>query len=95
MAKYVCDFEVLTSVGDQLVKSASDLTSASNDYAGKFDSSLTSWQGSSKTMLSTQHKGQIEIANAKAQYINEFGEFVKQTSQSMQELESQLSGLNI
>lgn len=95
MAKYVCDFEVLTEVGQQLQQSSSDLTGASSDYAGKFESSLNSWQGSSKQMLTTQHKGQIDVANQKAQYISEFGQFIQQTSQSMQELESQLAGLNI
>ena len=95
MAKYVCDFDILTSVGQQLQTSASDLTSSATEYSGKFESSLNSWQGSSKQMLTTQHKGQIDAANKKAEYINEFGQFLQQASQSMQELESQLSGLNI
>ena len=95
MAKYVCDFETVSSVGQQLVNDSSEMTSATSEYSGKFDSSLSSWNGSSKSGLSTQFKGQVDIANQKAEYLNEFGQFVVQTVQSMQELESQLSGLDL
>lgn len=95
MAKYVCDFAVVSSVGQQLSSSSAEMTSATSDYSGKFDSSLSSWNGSSKNGLSTQFKGQIDTANAKASYINEFGEFIVQTVQALQDLESQLAGLDI
>ena len=95
MAKYVCDFETVSAVGQQLSSSASEMTSATSEYSGKFESSLSSWQGSSKSGLITQYKGQVDISNQKAQYLNEFGEFIVTTVQAIQELESQLSGLDI
>ncbi len=95
MSKYVCDYDVVSQVGNQLIQSCSDLESATTTYAGRFESDLSSWTGSSKAVLTKQFSGQVEIMKKRIQYVNEFGEFIVKTAQSIQELDQQLGAMNI
>lgn len=95
MPKYVCDFAQVSSAGDKLIQAASDLSTSTTTYASTIDSDLSGWSGSAKTSFTTQCKGQTDIACEKATHMNEFGEFVKEAAQKIQELDESLATIQI
>ena len=95
MAKYVCDFAEVYAAGEKLCQAATDLTSAVGTYSSSIEGDLSSWTGSAKQAFQTTNNTQVTTAKADATYINALGEFVKKSSQSIQSLEEQLSGLSI
>lgn len=95
MAKYVCDFEQVYSVGEKLCQTASDTLTAVQTYDSRIESDLSSWTGTAKDSFLTTNSEQIKTATDDVSYINDLGEFIKSASKSIQELEEELSSLTI
>ena len=43
MAKYVCDFETVTSVGNSIKEAGNGLLAETNKYSSSIDTSLSGW----------------------------------------------------
>lgn len=95
MAKFVCDFEQVTAIGEKLCDSASDVISSVSNYDSRIDGDLSPWSGSAKGSFESTNSSQIENARSDAEYINALGEFVKQASSSIQKVEEELANLTI
>lgn len=95
MAKYVCDFDVVTSVGTKMGEIASSITSSINTYSSSIGNDLSSWEGNAKSSFEKTNNEQIETAKKVATYVNEKGEFILKVANSIEALESELSSLTI
>ena len=95
MAKYVCDFDTVTTIGKEICTAASDINSAISDYNSTIDSHLSSWEGSAKTSFEKTNATQVATSKKDATYINELGEYIQSAAKSIQALEEELAGLNI
>ena len=95
MPKYVCDFAQVTAAGDKLVEAASEMTTATNQYASNIKSDLSGWNGQAKASFINQCDTLVGKTTQKAEYIESFGEFIKGASKSIQELDEQLASLSI
>ena len=95
MAKYVCDFAQVNSIGQKMCQVASDMTSAVSNYSSKIESDLSSWEGAAKSSFQSTCEGQVSTATDDATYINALGEFIQSAAQSIETLEGELSSLNI
>lgn len=95
MAKYVCDFDSVIAVGNKLISSANSLSSATSTYSSSIDSDLSGWDGVAKSAFASQKETLVSNNMSKAQYASEFGEFLIEAANSIQELEESLSGLSI
>ena len=95
MAKYVCDFEMVTSIGEQICQAASDMSTAVNNYDSKIESDLASWEGSAKKSFENTNAEQVKNAKADATYITELGDYIKGAANIIQTLDTELAGLSI
>ena len=95
MAKYVCDFDQVYSIGEKVSQLATDMSTSINNYSSKIDTDLSSWNGKAKTAFQQTSAEQVKVANDDITYVNELGEFIKQASRKIQELEEQLANMSI
>ena len=95
MAKYVCDFGEVTSIGNQVCDAVSTLEAAVNTYSSRIESDLASWTGIAKDSFNTTNAEQVAMATADLTYVRELGEFIKTCSKSIEDLENELATLSI
>lgn len=95
MAKYVCDFDVVTSVGTKMGEISSSITSSINTYSSSIGNDLSTWTGNAKSSFETTNNKQIETSKEVAKFVNEKGEFILKVAKSIEALESELSSLKI
>lgn len=95
MAKYVCDFSEVNRIASELCDLASSLNSNLSNYNSRISSDLSSWNGSAKGTFTSQCDGQVTIAKANADILNELGAFIKSSAASIQQVEDELSNLSI
>lgn len=95
MAKYVCDFGQVTAVGNKLIEAANSLLESANKFNSSIESSLSTWNGNSKSAFMSQSSAQVEKIIEKAKYIQSFGEFIIKAAESIQQLEEELGSTNL
>ncbi len=95
MPKYVCDVEQVYAIGEKVTQLASDMSNSINTYSSKIDTDLSSWTGKAKTAFQQTSSEQVKLANDDIKYVSELGDFIKQASRKVQELEEQLASLSI
>ena len=95
MAKYVCDFEQVSSIGNKVCDAASDMLSSLTTYSSSIESNLSSWSGDAKSSFSTTNSSLVSQTNADFEYINSLGEFIKASSEAIQSVEEELAGMKI
>ncbi len=95
MAKYVCDFGEVTSVGEKVIETATTLEAAVNTYSSRIESDLASWTGTAKDSFKTTNASQVSAAVSDLNYVKSLGDFIKNASKSIEELETQLAALSI
>ncbi len=95
MAKYVCDFATVTSIGEQLIESASEMTTSVKSYSGTIDNDLSSWDGKAKSSYKTINDGQVEAANSNSKEMESLGTFIKGASEAIEKLDTELASLDI
>ncbi len=95
MAKYICDFDVVSSVGQELIEKGNDLKTATANYSSVISSNLSGWNGSAKDSFVSQSTSKKDEIIKKADYMIQFGEFIKLASKSIQDLEDSLSSQSI
>lgn len=95
MSKYVCDFSQVSAVGDKLIESAESMIISTNQYSSNISSDLSGWNGQAKSAFTTQCSSLVDTTTQKAEYIRSFGEFIKSASQSIEQLDEELSSQNI
>lgn len=95
MPIYICDFAQVSAVGEKLIESANDMITSTKRYSSNLNSDLSGWNGQAKSNFMNQCSSMVDTTCEKAEYIKSFGEFVKGASQSIQQLEDELSSLSI
>ena len=95
MAKYVCDVEQVTAIGEKVVQTVGELETSVNSYSSRIESDLNGWSGESKTSFNATNAEQVKQATTDLSYVKELGEFIKSAAKSIQELEEQLATLSI
>lgn len=95
MAKYVCDFEAVTSAGEKICQAASDIDSSVSNYSSNIESDLSGWSGTAKSSFQSSNTQLVSTANENAEYINSLGKFIKKASESIEQLEEELASLSI
>lgn len=95
MAKFVCDFEQVRSVGEKLTSMANDLQSGISNYSSKINGDLSAWTGTAKNVFMQQCDAQVSQASSNAQSVANLGEFIINAAQSISDLETKLSNLSI
>ena len=95
MAKYVCDFDTVKKVGEDIIQAANELASSSTTYASKINSDLAGWNGTAKNTFMTQCDAEVSSHTAQSKELIEFGEFIVKTAQSIEELDNSLATIKI
>ena len=95
MAKYVCDFEQVYSIGDKVCQAVSEIENSVTTYSSRIESDLSTWSGSAKDSFTRTNSEQVKLATTDLTYVKELGEFIKSSARSIQELEEQLGTLTI
>lgn len=95
MAKYVCDFDQVKACGEAICQSAGDLSSAISKYSSDIDSSLFGWEGKASNSFEQANSSEEQKSLSHSEYINSFGNFVKEAAKSIEDLESELAELSI
>ncbi len=95
MAKYVCDFATVASIGQQLIDSAGEMDGATSSYSSTIDGNLSQWTGTAKTSYKSTSDGQIKVAQTNSKEMEALGTFIKAASEAIEKLESELAALQI
>ena len=95
MAKFVCDFDVVTSVGTKMNEIATNINTSITNYESNIDNDLSSWEGNAKSSFEKTNTSQIKTSKDVATDVNKKGEFIIKVAKSIESLESELSSLTI
>lgn len=95
MAKYVCDFDIVTSVGTKMCNISSSIDTSITNYESNINNDLSSWNGNAKSSFEKTNTSQIKTAKDVASYVNKEGEYIIKVAKSIETLESELSSLTI
>ena len=95
MAKFVCDYEQVTSIGEKMCQAATDVSTSVSSYSSSIESDLSTWTGVAKESYQATNSDQAQLAMKDADYINSLGEFIKDASSQIQKLDDELAGLSI
>ena len=95
MPKYVCDFDQVYQIGEQVCEAVDELEVSISTYSSHIESDLSTWSGNAKDAFIKTKGEQVETAQKDYTYIRELGEFIKSSSKNIQDLETQLSNLSI
>ena len=95
MSKYVCDFDQVNSAGSKLCSTAAKMRSDASNYSSGIEASLSKWTGTAKDSFITSNAKQIELMNSQAEYLDSLGEFMKRAAKEIQDLDGELSTLEI
>ncbi len=95
MAKYVCDFDQVQSVGKNICDAASEMETSVSTYSSNIDGDLSGWNGAAKDSFNTTNTEQVAQATSNAQSMNELGNFIQDAAQSIQSLDSELASMSI
>ncbi len=95
MAKYVCDFDTVKKVGQDIIQAANNMNTSAGNYSSKINTDLAGWNGSAKTSFITQCNNEVTTHSNQAKELIEFGEFIVKTAQSIEDLDNSLSSITI
>lgn len=95
MAKYVCDFESVNGIANNINNIAKEMALSLSNYENNITSTLSGWTGEAKNKFIESNNAQIAIVKQNIEYLNQTAEFLKKASQSIQEVESNLASLSI
>lgn len=95
MAKFVCDFEAVREAGEKLITTASDMDASIKEYDTNIQSDLEGWEGASKNSFGVAHTGQIVNAVAVNELADRLGRYVKTVADKIEQLENELSNIEI
>lgn len=91
MPKLVCDFEAVKTIGDNLIKTAGEMTDSLKTYSGNIDNDLSGWNSPAKNSFTSANTTQVTTANANAELATKLGEFIKLGAESIQKLDEELA----
>lgn len=95
MAKYVCDFEKVRNIADELINAASDVESVSSNYSSNMSNCLNGWSGSAKSNFVSQNDLKVNDALSQSKKASEIGNHIKRAVSKIEEVEQELGNLSI
>ena len=95
MAKYVCDFETVTSVGNSIKEAGNDLLAETNKYSSSIDTSLSGWSGTAKETAMKQVNEQSAKYVSSAMNVVAYGQYLIDISNEIEKTESELSSWSL
>lgn len=95
MSKYVCDFDKVTEVGNNLCDLSESLKENITNYKNNVGNAVSTWQGSTKNSFDSVSEKQESYANDSADCINKLGKLIKNISITIQNVEDDLSSFKL
>lgn len=95
MAKYVCDFETVTSVGNSIKEAGNGLLAETNKYSSSIDTSLSGWSGTTKETAMKQVNEQSAKYVSSAMNVVAYGQYLIDVSNEIEKTESELSSWSL
>lgn len=95
MAKYVCDFETVTSVGNSIKEAGNGLLAETNKYSSSIDTSLSVWSGTAKETAMKQVNEQSAKYVSSAMNVVAYGQYLIDVSNEIEKTESELSSWSL
>ena len=95
MAKYVCDFETVTSVGNSIKEAGNGLLAETNKYSSSIDTSLSGWSGTAKETAIKQINEQSEKYVSSVKDVVAYGEYLLKVSNDISNAESELANWSL
>ena len=95
MSKFVCDYAQVSAAGDKVIEAANELLQATSTYSSNMSQDISGWSGEAKTTFASQSSDREQVAVSQAKRMSEFGEFIKEASSKIEELDENLAGIQI
>lgn len=92
MPKYVCDFEQVRSIADNLAKTAQDYGSDLTTYEKNINSNLHDWESPAKSAFTTTNATQVATSNVDVEFATQLSNYIKDSATSIENLEEELAG---
>ena len=91
MPKFVCSFDEVRSIAENLAKAAEGYVDDLNAYSKSIDSDLADWNSPAKSSFSTVNASQVVTSTADAAYATKLSEYIKLAADKIEELEKDIA----
>ena len=91
MPKYVCDFDEVRNIADNLLKSAEGYKDDLDTYSKSIESDLKDWDSPAKGSFTTVNTSQVVTSTADAEYATKLSEYIKLAADKIEELEKDIA----
>lgn len=95
MAKYVCDFDQINAIINNMKSSLENTKSLLDECSNNVDSELSGWTGDAKNKFITSKNSQITLIKENIQINEEIVDFIKVAVNAIQDAEATLASLKI
>lgn len=95
MAKYVCDFDEVNKIADELKNIANNMNTDITEFETELNQALSGWKGKSSDTFATENSEYVNLIKKQIEYLNEASDFLKNAVQNIEETEENLAALSI
>lgn len=90
MAKYVCDFEAVRTIGKDLFGTAGEIKSYLTEYSTKIKGDTAGWVSDAKTSFEGVNQAYITATSGDIEYAVQIGEFIQYVADTIEETDSSI-----
>ena len=95
MSKYVCDFDTVKTIANNLKSQVSDLNNALSAYETNLQSDLSGWSGLAQNEFTSFSEQQIANARKYVTSIDELANFLNNAVNVIETAETEISAISI
>ena len=95
MSKYVCDFEEVRSIAQQIKTNKENMSNNLNSYQTDVDNALKDWTGPAKDNFNNSNSEQITKIGNNINQIESVSNFIIEVVNAIESTEEELASLNI
>ena len=95
MSKYVCDFDTVKTIANNLKSQVSDLNNALSAYETNLQSDLSGWSGLAQNEFTSFSEQQIDNARKYVTSIDELANFLNNAVNVIETAETEISAISI
>ena len=95
MTKFICDYDQVTAVGTKICDTAQSIVDSVSSYASNLEEDLASWNSDARATFATENNERMDVVASKVQRIDEFGQYVKEVSKQIKDLDTEIAAIKI
>ena len=95
MAKYVCDYDMVDTIANNVKNLANNMKDTAANYEATITSDLATWSGEAKENFMASNQEQVIVINKNLDSAIEMAEFIIKAAQAIEQTDAELATLTI